>query len=82
MLENLQNSNEEWLKQAQEKDPTLRVVKRQDLVPLNDMTCNHDDVAIDYSEADFDCLKCQNPHCGEMWLYPKGTLTKELKGEK
>ena len=49
---NTENNFAEWLEKKQEKDPTLRVIRQQDLVPMNDTTCKHEHLELDESEID------------------------------
>lgn len=77
-----ENNFAEWLEKKQEKDPTLRVIRQQDLVPMNDTTCKHEHLELDESETEFDCVRCQNPKCGKMWLYPLGSVKDKFKKEK
>lgn len=84
MQNNSQNTNDfkAYLDKEKAKDPTLQIIRNEDLVPMNDPSCKHEMLHLDESEKDFDCLICNNPKCGQGWLFPLGTIRNKLKKEE
>lgn len=64
------------------KDPSVQIIKREDLTPVNDMRCQHKSLRLDESVTDFDCLTCNNPSCGKSWLFPYGSWRDKFKKAK
>lgn len=85
MQNNFQNTSsnfKEYYDNEKKKDPSLQIIRNEDLVPMNDPTCKHEFLHLDESETDFDCLMCNNPKCGKGWLFPLGSIRNKIKGEK
>lgn len=74
---------QQYVRNEQSKDPTVQIVRKEDLQPVNDTKCKHESLRLDESVTDFDCMTCNNPDCGKSWLFPLGTWRNKLnKGEK
>lgn len=81
MQNNSNNTNDfqQYVRGEQAKDPTVQIVRKEDLQPVNDIKCKHTSLRLDESVTDFDCMTCNNPDCGKSWLFPLGTWRNKLK---
>ena len=61
------------------KDPSLQIIRQDELVPMNDPHCPHEMCHLDESETDFDVMICNK--CGYGAVYPYGTFRNKLKKE-
>jgi len=69
----------EYVRSEQEKDPTVRIIKQEDMVQLNDTSCKHDYVHAEEHDDDFSFLVCDNNKCGVSWMHTKEEVDKLLK---
>ena len=75
---NSTNDFRQYVRSEQAKDPSVQIVRKEDLQPVNDMKCKHESLHLDESVTDFDCMNCNNPDCGKSWLFPLGTWRNKL----
>lgn len=75
---NSMNDFRQYVRSEQAKDPSVQIVRKEDLQPVNDMKCKHESLHLDESVTDFDCMTCNNPDCGKSWLFPLGTWRNKL----
>ena len=82
-MQNNSNNFEQYVKQEQEKDKSVRIIRKEDMQVVNDTKCEHKSLHLDTSDDLFDFMVCNNPNCGKSWAAPKGGWNnKIIKGEK
>lgn len=49
----------------------VEAISIDDLITINDPSCQHETMVRDFSEEDYLAFKCKNPNCGVVKLFDK-----------
>lgn len=49
----------------------VEAISEEELFPVNDANCEHENMTRDETETEFNAFKCDNPNCGVVVLYEK-----------